>query len=310
MSATVRLETTIDVRYAGPVERGHHEVRATPATTDVQRPRRTSLAVDPAVWSVSHLDHWGTHVTAVEVEGEHEHLAITSTSVVEVDRAGAALPGGGWDEVRAASSGEAAELIAFHPASPLLDDLVASARAMLFDGALPDDVALAVCALVRSRVTWDGQGPHGAPALAAAESAAACASRAWVVGAGDAGDLVHLALGTLRAVGVPARAVVGFAPQDASRASGAGGPGGAGGSRGHAVGAGRHAWVEWFSGGWFAFDVARGEAAGDLHVAIGHGRGTADVPLLRGVTGLVGPPSSRAGDGAVVDLTAVMTRLS
>ncbi len=301
MSAKVRLETSIDVRYPAAMERGHHELRATPATSEAQRPQRTSLLVEPPAWTASHLDHWGTRVTAVEVPGTHQALAVTSTAVLDVHRRAAPLPGGGWDVVRAAGQGPAAEHLAPHPASPVPPapaDLVASSRAMLFDGAAPDDVALAVCALVRSRVTWDGAGPPVGPVLDPWGAAAAAAVRAWRCGAGDAGDLAHLAIGALRAVGVPARAVVGFAHPD---------PGGAGLARGHAATAGRHAWVEWFSGGWYGFDVARGEAAGDLHVALGHGRAVADVPLLRGVAGSGGPPGSPAAP--VVDVTAVMTRL-
>ncbi len=302
MSATIRLEVALDVRYPQPVDHGHHEVRTLPASTGAQTPRRTSFVAEPSGWSAAHRDHWGTHVTALEVDGRHDRLTVTSTSVVDVDRAAATLPGGSWEDVRRAARSEGAEHLAAHPASPPLEGLATSARAMLFDGAAPDDVALAVCALVRSRVAWDGAGLRAAPAAVAPGSATTAG--AWARRAGDSGDLTHLALSALRALGLPARAVVGIVHPD---------PAGEGRSRGGVVSAGRHAWVEWFSGAWFGFDVARGEAAGDLHVAVGHGRAVSDVPFLRGVASSASAGEEDAGGergAAAVELTATMTRLT
>ena len=247
--------------------------------------------MSPTPWTSTHEDVWGTRVTVVEVEVPHEELRVVSTSVVLVDRPAAAPPGGSWAQVRAGDDANA-EHLAPHPATDAPPELAEAARAQAFDGAGPDDVALAVCALVASRVAWDGRGV--ATTTADADAVAATAA-AWAAGRGDAGDVAHLSVGALRAAGLPARCVVGLAHPD-----------GAGARPGEATAVGLHAWVEWFSGAWYAWDVVRAAAPGDLHVAIGAARATTDVPVLRGV--VAGLPSD--GLGPLTASTATLTRLA
>ena len=44
-----------------------------------------------------------------------------------------------------------------------------------------------------------------------------------------------------------------------------------------------HAWVEWWVGEWFAYDVTNRVIAGDHHVVLARGRSYDDVPPLRGI---------------------------
>lgn len=289
MSARLRVEHAVRTRYGARASAGHHEVRAAPATTPAQHPLRTRLDVSPTPWTSTHEDVWGTRVTMVEVEVPHEELSVVSTSVVLVDRPATAPPGGSWAQVRAGDDVNA-EHLAPHPATDPPGDLAGAARAQVFDGAGPDDVALAVCALVASRVSWDGR---GVPPPAGTDQAAAATAAAWATGRGDAADLVHLTVGALRAAGVPARCVVGLAHPDGVAAL-----------PGDVAEVDLHAWVEWFSGAWYGWDVVRGAAPGDLHVSIGAARATTDVPVLRGV--VAGLPD---GLPPVTGSSATLTRL-
>ena len=291
MSARLRLERAVRTRYGARASAGHHEVRAAPATTPAQHPLRTRLDVSPTPWTSTHEDVWGTRVTVVEVEVPHEELSVVSTSVVLVDRPAAAPPGGSWARVRAGDDVNA-EHLAPHPASQAPPELAEAARAQVFDGAGPDDVALAVCALVASRVSWDGR---GVPPAAGTADAAAATAAAWGTGRGGAGDVAHLAVGALHAAGIPARCVVGLAHPD-----------GAAALPGEVAAVDLHAWVEWWSGAWYGWDVVRGAAPGDGHVAIGAARATTDVPVLRGVVAGL-PPD--VGVGPVTESSATLTRL-
>lgn len=293
MSARVRVEHVLSTRYGARASASHHEVRAAPATTPAQSPLRTRLDVAPTPWTSTHEDSWGTRVSVLEIEVPHEELRVVATSVVLVDRPPLAMPGRSWAQVRAGDDANA-EHLAPHRATDAPAGLADAARALVFEGAGPDDVALAVCALVTSRVVWDGA--PVASATTGVDDAAAATAAAWAAGRGDVGDVVHLTVGALRAVGVPARCVVGLAHPDGVAAL-----------PGEPAEVGVHAWVEWFSGAWYAWDVVRAAAPGDLHVAIGAARATTDVPLLRGV--VAGLPD-HLGAGPLTEVTATLTRLA
>ena len=97
------------------------------------------------------------------------------------------------------------------------------------------------------------------------------ATHAWDVRSGVCQDIAHLAIGALRAIGVPARYVSGYLhpKRDAEI--------------GEKVRGESHAWVEWWTGDWFGFDPTNDREVGDHHVIVGRGREYGDVPPLTGV---------------------------
>lgn len=44
-----------------------------------------------------------------------------------------------------------------------------------------------------------------------------------------------------------------------------------------------HAWVEWWTGAWTAYDPTNGVPVGERHVVVARGRDYDDVPPLKGV---------------------------
>ncbi len=83
--------------------------------------------------------------------------------------------------------------------------------------------------------------------------------------------MVHLALGGLRSVGIPARYVSGYFHPDAEPVVGETVPGES------------HAWVEWWDDGWRAFDPTNDREPGDRYVSVATGRDYLDVKPLSGI---------------------------
>jgi transglutaminase-like putative cysteine protease len=97
------------------------------------------------------------------------------------------------------------------------------------------------------------------------------AMQAWSSGRGVCQDISHVTVGLLRALGLPARYVSGYlhpSPQAPI---------------GQPVTGESHAWVEWWDGGWNAFDPTNAVDIGPRHVTIGRGRDYGDVPPFTGL---------------------------
>lgn len=285
MSARLRIQHRTTATFDRPVTVSRAEVRVTPMTTPEQTALRTRLDVSPTPWTHVFHDYWGSQVTALEVHEPHGSLSVLSSSTVEVDRPPVPPPGAPWDAVRSpAVADRLVEHLAPTDATRVPAELAASVRALArgqHAHRWPDDVALAVCALVHAEVS----APPGAGAAAPAPRGAA---RAWAERTGSSQDLAHLALGALRSLGIPARYVSGHLHPD---------PGAAVGTT---VRAEPRAWVEWWTGDWYGWDPSLGLAPGDRHVVLARGRCADDVPAL---TGTLGAGAVRADVVVTVDLT-------
>jgi transglutaminase-like putative cysteine protease len=116
------------------------------------------------------------------------------------------------------------------------------------------------------------------------------AQDAWQLRKGVCQDIAQLTAGLLRAVGIPARYVSGYLyPRSDAEV-------------GDTVAGQSHAWVEWFTGDWEAFDPTNGTTVGKRHVIVARGRDYADVTPLKGV--YHGAPSTDLG------VTVEITRLA
>lgn len=84
-------------------------------------------------------------------------------------------------------------------------------------------------------------------------------------------DFTHVALGLLRARGIPARYVSGYL-HPSSKAE-----------PGQSVAGQSHAWIEAWVGDWMPFDPTNGSPVGERHVVVGRARDYADLPPLNGI---------------------------
>lgn len=265
--APVRLHIvhTTSFTYPEPVVVSYNEVRMTPVSSGAQHVVSSTLTVEPQTWATTYTDYWGTHVTAFEVLAPHQSLRVVAEHTVEVHPPAPLTTTVGWDLLRApATVDRRAEYLADVPVTVPPDEVVALARSAA-DGLDPADAAVAVCDAVRAQMSY-------IPGVTTAHTPA---SEAWAARAGVCQDIAHLAVGALRAVGIPARYVSGYlhpahaADHDCDL--------------GQTVTGQSHAWVEWWVGGWSAHDPTNSVPVGTHHVRLGRGRCYDDVAPLRGI---------------------------
>ncbi|NGZ99459.1 transglutaminase family protein [Nocardioides sp. W3-2-3] len=144
----------------------------------------------------------------------------------------------------------------------------------------PGEAARAVCRLVHRQIDF----------LPGATDVESPAVLAWEQRAGVCQDMVHLAIGGLRTLGIPARYVSGYVHPVEDPVVG------------ETVAGDSRAWLEWWDDGWQGFDPSTDTAPNERYVAIGHGRDYGDVPPLRGI--YTGAQTAR------LDVSVEITRLA
>jgi transglutaminase-like putative cysteine protease len=159
------------------------------------------------------------------------------------------------------------------------EEVLAIARGAAPRGRTPDEVAQAVCLALRDELEY-------VPGVTTVHTVA---REAWAARKGVCQDISHLSLGALRALGIPARYVSGYLHPRPDAAVG------------ETVRGESHAWVEWWAGGWRAFDPTNRAFVAGGHVVLGRGREYGDVPPLKGV--YAGTASS------ALDVTVDITRV-
>lgn len=231
---------------------------------------QASLEISPAATQHSYVDHFDTRVSTFEVLTPHQELAVTATSVVDVRPAALAEVQFGWDELvaRVPTSLELAEFLEQTPATDPDDEMLAMAVRMRAAGASPDVTAREICRTIGKDMEYRS-GVTGVNSTA---------RDAWPTRSGVCQDIAHVALGVLRAAGIPARYVSGYLHPDAAAPVG------------QPVIGESHAWVEWFADEWRGYDPTNLMEIGESHVYVGHGRDYGDVAPLRGV--YAGPSGS------------------
>lgn len=257
----LRIVHTSSFRYTDPVVASYNEARMTPLAQPGQSVIESRLEVHPHTWSHDYRDYWGTQVTAFEVLAPHQSLLLTAEHLVEVVERPAPLTSVGWDVLHGAEVRDRlSEQLANTPTTEVPDEVVEIAHRAA-EGLAPAEAAEAVCHALRDEVEY-------IPGVTTVHTPAA---EAWAKRTGVCQDMAHLALGALRAVGIPARYVSGYLHPDASAEIGT------------TVTGESHAWIEWWTGEWFGYDPTNRVRAGDHHVVLGRGRCYDDVPPLRGI---------------------------
>ena len=260
MSWRVAIHHSTSYDYAGEVSSSYNEARVTPLTTDRQLVIEASVKVTPAAPTFRYWDYWGTMVDVFDVHVPHTQLAVTGTSVVETSPA---QPGGtiGWEELsRPVVSDRLVELLAPTHYVPLVDEVTETARSIAGTGS-PAEACEAAVEWVRGRLAYQR----------GTTDVSTTAAEALEGGSGVCQDFAHLALALLRGMGIPSRYTSGylFPAPDAEVGADVTGQ--------------SHAWVEAWTGEWYAIDPTHGVPVGERHVAVGRGRDYADVPPLKGI---------------------------
>lgn len=249
--------------YEHPATASYNEARMLPATNAHQLVLSAQLDVSPQANQQSYVDYWGAQVRMFEVLHAHNELSVTATSVVEVRPQPEDSTDIGWTELEALAAGSA-ELAEQMPQTRVTDppaELVRFAKKLVKEGVSPRGVAVAVCKQVFEHMDYV-QGATGVHSTGA---------EAWMAGQGVCQDFAHMTIGTLRAVGIPARYVSGYLHPKRDAGIGV------------SVVGESHAWVEWFTGSWQGFDPTNDLPIGDLHVYVSRGRDYFDVAPLKGV---------------------------
>ena len=278
--------------YPDTVTTSYNEVRMQPADEPGQAVLSARLEIDPFEGVLPYLDYFGTRVSAFDIHRPHRHLAVTATTTVETFPAGggwmAAGPINGngagsrmsWAELDASDCFDRfEEFLTPTPLTALDDELDGISAEIKAASATPADAAKSVCEWVHRTLTYE----------AGATGVHTSAVEAYLARRGVCQDISHLAIGLLRAMGVPTRYVSGYLHPDTST------------EIGRAVTGESHAWIEWYDGAWNRFDPTNLTAPGQAHVVVGRGRDYRDVPPVKGV--YAGP------DATGNEVTVRMTRL-
>ncbi len=85
--------------YKSPVTASYNEARLTPRSDSRQNVILNRVETVPATRSYRYVDYWGTAVTAFDLHAPHTELEVTSSSVVETDKAEPPKASAGWEEL-------------------------------------------------------------------------------------------------------------------------------------------------------------------------------------------------------------------
>lgn len=267
--------------YERSVTSSYNEARITPISNDRQLVLESEVEVSPGASIYRYWDWWGTLVHSFDLQEPHDALVITGTSVVETSAAPDAPPAPAtWEQL---ASGEVrdryAEVLSASRYVPLVGGVVEAAAEL--DGSLdPVETCTAVVAWVRERLRYEK----------GTTSVSTTAADALEIGSGVCQDFTHVALGLLRARGIPARYVSGYLHPSSTA------------EPGQTLAGQSHAWIEAWVGDWMPFDPTNGSPVGERHVVVGRARDYADLPPLNGI--FHGGPAKSLG------VTVELTRLA
>ncbi|MCD4527478.1 transglutaminase family protein [Nocardioides sp. cx-173] len=258
----IRIAHTTTFEYDGKAVASYNQARLTPLTTPEQIALHTRLEVSPSPWTYQYRDYFGTLVTSFEVVDPHDAMTVTATSTVQTQRPVPPPPSLSW---AALGEREVADRWTEYLTLPDIveppADFAQRAKQIAADHELPGEAARDLCAMVHDEVEY----------LPGATDVQTHAATAWQQRAGVCQDMVHLVIGGLRSVGIPARYVSGyFHPIDEPVVGD------------HVTGE-SHAWVEWWDDGWHAFDPTNDTTPGNRYVVVATGRDYRDVKPLSGI---------------------------
>lgn len=273
----MRLSITHLTRYRYSQTVGHSSQIAhlRPRLLAGQRCLAHSLQISPAADYVrDDQDYFGNPITRFELCNPHDTLVVRAHSEVELVRDAGALPDSpSWEGVQrhfarpqwgiTPDSG-AGEFLFASPYIPLSQALRDFAEPDFPPGRPLLEACTALMTRIHASFEYDPDATHVATPLA----------EVLLIRRGVCQDFAHLMIGSLRAMGLPARYVSGYLltepPPGQPRLEGADAS---------------HAWVSAYVPdlGWTDFDPTNALRPGNSHITVAWGRDFGDVSPLRGV---------------------------
>ncbi|MDQ4489541.1 transglutaminase family protein [Sinomonas sp. ASV486] len=271
-------------RYNKRVTLSYNEARMTPLTEPQQVVLESQVRVAPTQAAVSsYKDYWGSRVTAFDMQIPHEYLEVVSSTTVEVHRVERVPLEGevvSWERLRSPEvedqfSDWLPQSRLSAPGSEVLGIVPGLAGDMD-----PNQAAHSVFDWMRGEMRY----------MPGSTGVTTDAEQAWNQRQGVCQDLAHLAIGSLRSLGIPARYISGYLHPRS------------GAEIGEVVAGQSHAWLEWWDGEWRSWDPTNHKPAGDFHVTVARGRDYRDVPPLKGILS--------GGGGSHLEVTVEITRVA
>lgn len=269
-----RVSHRTDYTYAQSLARGYNEARISPRDTPGQRVIRHDVAIQPQpAYRSTRTDYFGNTVLHFSIQHPHSRLTITAVSEVELQPAADA--GGGtsiaWEQavsaVRDDTSAAGLEAREYRLASPLvppLDALVEYAAPSFTTGRSVAAAVQDLMARIHVDFTYDP----------AATTVTTPLDRVFRERRGVCQDFAHLAIGCLRAMGLPARYISGYLetlpPPGQEKLRGADAS---------------HAWFAVYEPllGWLDFDPTNNVIPIDKHITTAWGRDYGDISPIKGI---------------------------
>ena len=280
MTWRVGIRHVTGYEYERPVTSSYNEARITPISNDRQLVLESEVEVEPAAVIYRYWDWWGTLVHSFDLQEPHDALTITATSIVETsgppDPPAAPVS---WAELAGDDVCDRYSELLGNSTYVRLDDRVRRLSDDLGRGLDPLATCDAVGAAVRERLRYE----RGTTTVSTT------AGDALEIGSGVCQDFTHVALGLLRALGIPARYVSGYL-HPSSKAE-----------PGQVLAGQSHAWVEAWVGEWMPFDPTNGDPVGERHVVVGRARDYSDLAPLNGIF--------HGGPAKALGVTVELTRL-
>lgn len=261
MSWQMRVVHNTGYTYTQPATQSYNEARLTPRSDRKQTVVATRVETTPATRAYRYTDYWGSVVTAFDLHKPHTEFHVVATSVVDTSEPLPPVRTAGWKELLAEDVlDQYVEYLQPTRYTPRDPELAAVAR-KLKAGKDPVDAVLAVVDWVPEQLTYQpgSTGVHSS------------ATDAWQAREGVCQDYAHITLVMLRAIGIPARYVSGYLHTKPDAALG------------QVVKGESHAWIEVWTGGWWAYDPTNDIPIGTRHVWVAIGRDYADVAPLKGI---------------------------
>ncbi len=282
MSWRLRVVHSTGFAYKSAVTSSYNEARLTPRSDNRQNVIVNRVETVPATRSYRYTDYWGTAVTAFDLHAPHEELEVSGLSVVETEAGERPGPDDqlGWEDLATEYVEDRYDEMLSNTKYVPKNRALASTAKRLAKGLTPEEAVEAICRYVHAEMQY-------VPGTTGVHTTAV---DAWNERKGVCQDYAHLSLLMLRSLGIPARYVSGYLhPKPNAKID-------------STVEGQSHAWIEAWTGGWWAFDPTNDTMITEQHVSVGVGRDYADVSPLKGIY---------TGGGATdLDVVVEITRLA
>ncbi len=276
----MRVVHTTGYAYDAPVTSSYNEARLTPRADYRQNVILNRVETNPATRSYRYRDYWGTAVTAFDLHAPHTELEVTGSSVVETEPFVKPAEAWSWEDLKSDVLLDRFDELLVPTKYVPRDRKLTSVAKQMAKGADPAEAVVLAANWVHDEMSY----------ITGSTSVHTSAIEAWDERKGVCQDYAHLTLLLLRSMGIPSRYVSGYLHPKPKAALG------------ETVAGESHAWVEAWTGAWWAYDPTNAVEINEQHVSVGIGRDYADVSPLKGIYS--------GGGSTALDVVVEITRLA